>query len=542
MEPANSTVRSRRTLRADLLASLVVFMVALPLCIGIAQASGLPPMAGVVTGIVGGLLVGMLAGSPLQVSGPAAGLIVLVMQFFDDARAAGHEGAAAFALFGVTVALAGLFQVAAGACRLGQWFRAVSPAVVGGMLAGIGITIIAKQFHEMVDDDPPKLILDGLLSVPLAVWKAYDPPADARANHQAAAVIGVLTILVLACWKKLAPKRIAFVPAAVVAVVLSVAVADLGGLGVERVQIKMNVLDSFRPIAFPGWEVFGLGMVWKGALTFAVIASAETLLCATAVDTMHTGPRTRYDRELVAQGVGNLVCGGLGALPMTGVIVRSSANVEAGAKTRLSAVLHGGWLLLFVALLPAVLSRIPASALAAILVYTGWKLVDPAGVRKLWRESRSEALIFIATAAAIVGFDLLTGVVLGVVLSAVKLLVIFSRLRVVRRDEPDHDRVHLELDGAATFLRLPLLAESLDALPRGQKVHVHLDRLRFVDHAILRLLVTFQKQYEADGGKLFIDWDGLHARFRGSVPGVVSPAKPEMTAGAVAKSRAVAAS
>src|SRR5581483_10915194 len=190
-----------------------------------------------------------------------------------------------------------------------------------------------------------------------------------------------------------------------------------------------NLLDGLTPLAvhWPGWGVLLSGLVWKAAVTFALIASAETLLCAVAVDAMHAGPRTRFDRELAAQGVGNVVCGALGALPMTGVIVRSSANVGAGARTRRSAILHGAWLLLFVSLFPGLLSRIPLAALAAI----------------------------IAT-------DLLTGVVLGVVLSAAKLLWTFSHLDVVREDDPEHKRVHLYLDGAGTFLRLPKLAGTLD--------------------------------------------------------------------------------
>ncbi|MBX9626004.1 MAG: SulP family inorganic anion transporter [Gemmataceae bacterium] len=515
---------------ADVLSSLVVFMVALPLCIGIAQACGLPPMAGIVTGIVGGILVGTLSGSPLQVSGPAAGLIVLVIQFLDDAEATGRDRAGAVVLMGVTIALAGLIQVAAGAFRVGQWFRAVSPAVVEGMLAGIGLTIIAKQFHDMVDDTAPKKVVDALLTIPGAVLKAFDPSDEpGKPNHQEAAFIGVVTILILATWKSVVPKRLAIVPAAVVAVVVAVlinefgrvpferlgfqigpAVDDHGGIGVERVEIKANVLAAFHLIAWPGWEVFTLGLIWKGAVTFAVIASAESLLCATAVDTMHNGPRTRYDRELMAQGVGNVVCGAIGSLPMTGVIVRSSANVDAGARSRLSTILHGLWLLLFVALLPGVLSRIPAAALAAILVYTGWKLLNLPGLVRLWRESRSEALVFVATAAGIVLGDLLTGVVLGVLLSAAKLLYLFSHLKVARRDEPEAGRVHLTLDGAATFLRLPLLAEALEAVPPGQKLHLHLDRVRLADHAIMQLLENFQKQYEAAGGRVFINWGQLH--------------------------------
>jgi MFS superfamily sulfate permease-like transporter len=462
VNPAYPPAAGRRPRAADFLASLVVFMVALPLCIGIAQACGLPPEAGIITGVVGGILVGLLAGSPLQVSGPAAGMIVLVIQFLDDARGAGHSPARAVSLLGLSIILAGVLQVVAGVYRVGQWFRAVSPAVVAGMLAGIGLTIIAKQFHELVDDDAPKGVLASLLTIPDAVRKGFDPPPEATADHSAAALIGVITILVLAFWKKLAPMRLKVVPAAVVGVVLAVAVTDAAGFGIDRVRITHSLLEAVRSPDWPGWEVFGTALVWKAAVTFAVIASAETLLCAVAVDTMHRGPRTRFDRELVAQGVGNAVCGALGGLPMTGVIVRSSANIDAGAKTRLSAILHGVWLLLFVSLLPGVLSRIPTSALAAVLVYTGWKLVDLPGAVRMWRVSRSEAMFYAATAAAIVGADLLAGVALGVVLSAAKVLWQTSQLRITREDEPEHDRIHLVLDGAATFIRLPLLAEELD--------------------------------------------------------------------------------
>lgn len=519
---------------ADFLASLVVFMVALPLCIGIAQACGLPPEAGIITGVVGGLVVGFFAGSPLQVSGPAAGLIVLVIQFLDDAKAQ-VPGAAPVVLLGLAVALAGLIQVAAGALRLGQWFRAVSPAVVEGMLAGIGVTIVAKQFHALVDAAAPKKVVDGLLAVPQALWKALDPPPGAGANHTEAAVIGLLALLTLALWKPVAPRRLKLVPAAVVAVLVAVLVNEFGrpvfeglgghvgpaadahgGLGVERVQVSARLADAIRPLAWPGWGALASALVLKGAVTFALIASAETLLCAVAVDTKHTGPRTNFDRELMAQGAGNAICGLLGALPMTGVIVRSAANVEAGARTRRSAILHGVWLLLFVSLLPGLLSRIPASALAAILVFTGWKLLNLPGLYALWRESKSEALIFVLTAGTIVGADLLAGVVLGVVLSALKLLARLSHLRVTRADEPEHNRVHLHPEGAATFLRLPVLAKALEAVPQGKELHVHLDRLQMVDHAILNLLVTFQKQYEATGGALHVDWDGLHARFQGA--------------------------
>lgn len=557
----DSPSATKSTWTADLLASFVVFMVALPLCIGIAQACGLPPEAGVFTGIVGGILVGSLAGSPLQVSGPAAGLIVLVIQFLEDARKAGHEGTAAIAMLGLAIMMAGALQITAGICRVGQWFRAVSPAVVEGMLAGIGITIIAKQFHALVDDDPPKEIVQGLITIPQAIWKAFYPPPGADANHREAALIGVLTFIVLLTWKSISPKKLRIIPSAVIGILLAVAlnefgrplieaigmpigpkVDDHGGIGVERVKVSSNLLDGLVIVSWPGWDVFGTALLWKAAITFALIASAETLLCAVAVDTMQSGPRTRFDKELIAQGVGNLVCGAAGALPMTGVIVRSSANVDAGAKTRLSAILHGVWLLVFVTALPGFLSRIPAAALAAVLVYTGWKLLGIPGLIHLWKERKSEALIFVATAVTIVATDLLAGVVLGVFLSAVKLLWLFSHLRVDRHDEPEHQRVHLHLEGAGTFVRLPLLAQALDRIPPKQRVHIHLDGLRLVDHAVLTLLQTFVKQYAATGGKVYLDHAELLARFHiagGKKQVVPQPPVPESEPVAVAESRGI---
>lgn len=551
--PMTNSAGARGTFISDFLASIVVFMVALPLCIGIAQASGLPPEAGIVTGIVGGILVGALSGSPLQVSGPAAGLIVLVFDFLSDARTE-YPTANPVALLGIALAIAGGLQILAGIFRIGQWFRAVSPAVVEGMLAGIGITIIAKQFHVMVDDQPPKDIIDGILSIPHAIWKgvAAAPPdfvqgvgaeagglgvaVSARLvpNHQEAAIIGLTSLLILICWKLLKPKAFKFIPSAVVAVLAAVlmnefgrplfealgfavgpAVDQHGGLGVRRVVVSSNLLDglTYFAVDWPGWGILTSGLVLKAAFAFALIASAETLLCSNAVDGMHNGPRTRYDKELMAQGLGNTICGWLGALPMTGVIVRSSANVDAGAKTRMSAMLHGLWLLLFVSLLPDLLSRIPLAALAAVLVYTGWKLLNVYGLANLWKQSRGEALIFLVTAGTIVAEDLLAGVALGIVLSALQVLWMNSHIAIRRVDKPDEGVVEFHLDGAATFLRLPKLADAVESVPQGKTIIIDLDGVTVVDHAILTWITNFRRQYEDKGGKLILDWEQLQSRF-----------------------------
>ncbi|MBI2805527.1 MAG: STAS domain-containing protein [Planctomycetes bacterium] len=497
-------------LKSDIPASLVVFMVALPLCLAIAKACGVPAEIGLITGIVGGILAGLLAGSPLQVSGPAAGLIVILLDVVEK------QG---IAMLGVVVFLAGLVQLAAGVLRLGQWFRAVSPAVIIGMLAGIGAVIFAQQFHVAFDDAPSRSPLMNFLQIPRALVDIFDGNGHhGHPGHLPAAIIGALTLLVLVLWKSFCPKKLQAIPAVLVAVVLATAVTALLALPIQRVEFD-SLASAVKWIDFaalPG--LLTSASVWQVALTIALVASAETLLCAAAVDQMHTGPRTRYDRELAAQGIGNAVCGLLGALPMTGVIVRSSANVKAGGRTRWSAVLHGVWILAFVLLLPGVLRLVPTAALAAILVLTGIKLIEIHAIRALWKESRAEGIICIVTAVTVFSVDLLAGVLLGVGLSIAKLIYTFSRLRIRRKGDPASGRMTLVLEGSATFIRLPKLAAALETVPPGITLHVDFKGLSYIDHACLTLLMDWEKQHEATGGKLVLDWETLRARFRNARP------------------------
>lgn len=491
----------------DVAASLVAFLVALPFCLAVARACGLSAEAGILTGIVAGLLVGFLTGSPLQVSGPAAGLIVLLLDVVRD------QGVA---WLGVVVLLAGAIQIAAGVFQVGRWFRAVSPAVLLGMLAGIGTVVFAQQFHVALDDTPAREPVANLLGIPAAVLNVF-VGHDGHDEHVPAALIGLVTLVVLLAWRPLAPQKLRVVPAVLVAVLLATGAAALFGLPVNRVAFDSLAAGvTWLDLASaPG--LLGNGLVWQTALAVALIASAETLLCASALDSLHRGPRTQYDRELSAQGVGNAVCGILDVLPMAGGIVRSSTNIQAGARTRWSAILHGLWLLAFALLLPGLLRQIPTSALAAILVLTGVKLVELPAIRLLWKESRSEGLICIGTAAAVVAIDLLTGVLLGVGLSVLKLVHTFSRLRIRRRGDPATGTMTLVLEGAATFLRLPKLAAALDAVPPGVTLHIDLKGLSYIDHACLKLLTTWKQQHEA-GGLLVLDWDTLEARFHRARP------------------------
>lgn len=488
--------------RQDLVASIVVFLVALPLCMGIAIASGAPPAAGLITGIVGGLIVALMAGSPLQVSGPAAGLAVIVWELIQS-----HG----MATLGVIVLLAGVIQLIAGAARLGQWFRAVSPAVIQGMLAGIGILIFASQFHVMVDDSPRGSGLMNLATIPVAIWKGIFP-LDGSVHHQAAA-IGLLTIVSIVLWQLFSPRKLKVIPAPLVAVIIATIAASAFGLEIRRIDVPSNLLSA---VTLPGFDVLGSidGSIILAALAMALVASAETLLCATAVDQLHSGPRTKYDKELAAQGVGNMICGFLGALPMTGVIVRSSANVEAGGKTRLSAFLHGVWLLVFVAALPFVLRMIPTACLAALLVYTGYRLVNVAAIKKLATYGRGELGIYAATVIGVVTIDLLSGVLIGVGLALVKLLYTFSHLTIRTETSPDGGRTTLHLEGAATMLALPKLAKALEEVPGSTELHARIDQLDYIDHACLNLLMDWERQHQATGGQLVVDWEELTGRFR----------------------------
>lgn len=481
----------------DLLASVVVFLVAIPLCLGIAIACGVSPAAGLISGIIGGLIVASLGGCPLQVSGPAAGLVAVV---WEAIQTHGIEN------LGAIILLAGLMQMAFSGLKLGQWFRAVSPAVVQGMLAGIGVLIFASQFHVMIDDTPKSSGLMNLMTIPEAIMKGVFP-MDGSTHHLAAG-IGLLTIIVILLWE-LVPKKIKLMPAPLVGVLVAVIVSALFHLPINYIELPENIFSEVRWISQSSLTYLFSHAVLITALTMAIVASAESLLTATAVDQMQKGPRTNYDRELIAQGFGNVLAGILGALPITGVIVRSSANVQAGAVTRLSAILHGVWLLVFLLFLPFVLKAIPIASLAAILVYTGYKLVNPANVRNLWKFGKWEVAIYFITIVAIVLTNLLEGIIIGFSLAAIKLLITQSSLKVDVLSVSDESRIEVLIEGSANFISLPKLATALENIQPGREVHVMLGRLHYVDHACLEFLMNWEKCYIQQGGTVSLEWGGI---------------------------------
>ncbi|MCO6009073.1 SulP family inorganic anion transporter [Actinoallomurus purpureus] len=473
-----SFLSRRDTVRQDLLASIVVFLVALPLCIGVAVASGVPAELGLITGIVGGLVAGALPGSSLQVSGPAAGLTVLV---FEAVREYGLRS------LGAIVIAAGLIQLGMGALRLGRWFRAISISVVQGMLAGIGLVLVTGQVHGLFDGRSPGAATANVAGLPGLLTDSANEPAALAAGG-----IGIGTIVVLVCWKY-APKRLRVVPGALVAVALATLATLAFDLPVKRIEVK-GLLGSIQP---PGLSDLG-GLASVGVLgtvvAFALIASAESLFSAAAVDRMHNGSRTDYDRELIAQGAGNTLCGLLGALPMTAVIVRSAANVQAGARTKASRILHGVWLLAFTAIFPAALGHIPVTALAAILVHAGWKLLSLREVGRLWRTERGEAVVLTGTALAIVVTNLFEGVLIGLLLAIVKTAWDVSDIHVDVDEKADP--LVIRLSGNATFLRLPKVLDTLEAIPHGRAVELDLSALRHLDHACRTALQAWAAQHD----------------------------------------------
>lgn len=492
----------KAVLPRELLASVVVFLVALPLCMGIAIASGMPPAKGLITGIIGGLVVGWLAGSPLQVSGPAAGLAVLV---FELVRQHGMM------MLGPILLLAGFLQLVAGRLRLGCWFRVTAPAVVYGMLAGIGVLIVLSQIHVMLDGVPKPSGLDNLAGFPAAVAQAI-PSLGWQAG-----LLGLSTMLVMYLWDKFRPKTLRFVPGALLGVGLTTLVSLMLALQVKRVEVPENLADAIDWLRPSDLLNLADPQLLIAAFAVAFIASAETLLSAAAVDRMHNGQRSDFDKELSAQGVGNMLCGLVGALPMTGVIVRSSANVQAGATTRMSAMFHGLWLLAFVLLLSSVLQSIPVASLAGVLVYTGIKLVDIKAFKALGRYGRMPMFTYAATALAIILTDLLTGVLVGFGLTLVKLAFKASRLKVSLIDLPQAGEMELRLSGAATFLKVPALTQVLSTVPAGTTVHVPLNNLSYIDHSCLELLEEWGRANAAKGSKLVIEARGLKRRLEGRV-------------------------
>jgi MFS superfamily sulfate permease-like transporter len=394
-------------------------------------------------------------------------------------------------VLGVIVLAAGGIQVAMGLLRLGRYFRAISVSVVEGMLAGIGLVIIAGQVYPALATKAPDSGLDKIFELPGAFWDAF---GDSDALASLAVAAGTIAVMLL--WKH-TPAKVRALPGPLAAVGLAMLATFALDLPVATVEVK-GLLGAIQPPPLSAFgELAGVGLLGT-VIAFTLIASAESLFSAAAVDRLHSGPRTEYNKELVAQGAGNMVCGVLGALPMTAVIVRSATNVQAGARTKASRVLHGVWLLLFAALLPDVLTYIPIPALAGILIHAGAKLIPVRSLAGLWRDHRGEALVLVATAVSIVAVSMFEGVLIGLALAVVKTAWESSHVKLEVVDK-GAGPVEAHLSGNATFLRLPKIMDSLESLPQDRPVRLDLSGLHHVDHACRTALDNWAAQHSAAG-------------------------------------------
>jgi MFS superfamily sulfate permease-like transporter len=457
--------------REDAVAGIVVFLVALPLCLGIAIASGAPAVSGLVAGAVGGLIVPWLSRSPLSVTGPAAGLTAIVLT---QVQVLGS-----FELFLTATLLAGVMQVALGVIRSGRFAALVPSAVIKGMLAAIGITIIWKQLPAAFG------VTGGLSDIPGQV-------------HAGATLLAVVSLAILYGWKHTPLGKIAFLsPALMVVVVSSALAAALGAsstLAIPPDQLVVVPLGGMRALvdALPRPNLAGLAMptVWMAAVTVAVVASIETLLSLQAVDRLDPLRRTSPpDRELLAQGAANAVSGLLGGLPVTSVIVRSGANVAAGGRERLSALVHGVLLVLAVVLAAPLLNMIPLAALAAVLIQVGLNLCKPALFTTQVKLGWTQLAPFVLTIAAVLAFDLLKGVIVGIIVGIGFVLFQNARGALAEERAPNGSLV-LRFRRDGTFLSKPAIIAALDAVPEGERVLID-GTGEYIDHDVKEVLATF---------------------------------------------------
>jgi MFS superfamily sulfate permease-like transporter len=487
-----------KNLGRDLPSSIVVFLVALPLCLGIALASGAPPLAGLIAGIVGGIVVGSLSGSPLGVSGPAAGLAVIVLN--------GIESLPSLEIFAVAVMIGGLIQVVLGLLRAGVIGLYFPSSVIQGMLSAIGIIIFLKQLpHAVGFDEEP----EG--SLQFASDATHNTASDLMmmldSFQPTAIVISLLGLALLLLWESPFMKKQAwsqFLPASLWAVAFGVLIHVLTqGTSWELSSdhlVQIPVLAEGQGFStiwnMPDFSALGRGDVWMLGVTLAIVASLETLLCVEATDKLDPHQRvTPPNRELFAQGAGNFLSGFLGGLPVTQVIVRSSANIQSGGQTKLSAIVHGFWLLLAVFVLPDLLNMIPLASLAAILLVVGYKLAKPATFVRMAKHGGRQFAPFVITVIAIVMTDLLTGIGIGLASAIVAILWDHYKrpLEGLERDD-DAKRCILTLGGEVTFLHKAGIRQALADLPEDYHVEVDARSVLTMDPDVDDILSDYQKK------------------------------------------------
>ena len=484
-------------LKTDILSGLVVFLVALPLCLGIALASGAPLFAGIIAGVIGGLVVGALSNSELSVSGPAAGLTAIVLVAITSLGS--------FETFLLAVALAGLLQIALGFAKAGTISNYFPSNVIEGMLAAIGIIIILKQLPHAIGYDKDNEG-DFFFIEKGTGHNTFSALIDAvNYLHPGATLITLISLAILIAFVKVNfLKNLKVIPGALVAVVVGVILNEVFKLTGSPLIISQDHLVSLPiPASFgdflgqfsrPNFSAITSIDVWIVAVTIAAVASIETLLCIEAADKMDPLKRyTNTNTELKAQGVGNFLSGLIGGLPMTSVIVRTSANVNAGARTKISTIAHGVFLLSAVILIPTILNRIPLACLAAVLLMTGWKLAHPSVFKHMWENGKFQFAPFVVTVIAVVFTDLLKGVAIGLAVSIFFILRANMRLAYFFKKEEHQtgETIHIDLAQEVSFLNKAAIKQTLAHLPENSKVVINAANTLYIDHDVLELIRDF---------------------------------------------------
>ena len=491
--------------KTDSLSGLVVFLVALPLCLGIAVASGAPPFAGIISGIIGGIIVGYLSKSHVSVSGPAAGLIAIVLVAIQDLG---------FESFLVAVVLAGVFQLALGFAKAGTISNYFPSAVIEGMLTGIGIIIIKKELPHAIGYDSEH---EGDFFNYSIVDKADqgfwgELIHSFNFAHIGIILLTVISILILIAFNKIAfLKKIKAIPGALIVVIFGVVLNEIfratnsplfiTGNHLVKLPVATSVNDFINQFTFPNVSSIANPKVWIVAATITAVASIETLLCLEAGDKMD--PMKRYsgsNAELKAQGIGNILSGLLGGIPMTSVIVRTTANINAGAKTKFSAIFHGVLLLLAAILIPGLLNKIPMACLAAILIMIGIKLASPKVFMHMWHLGKFQFIPFIVTVIAVVGIDLLKGVGIGLAVSIFFILIGNMKLAYFfkKEEHKDGDTIHIDLAQEVSFLNKAAIKQTLAHLPENSKVVINAKNTVYIDYDVLQLIKDFSEYGSKD--------------------------------------------
>lgn len=490
-----------KEIKSDLPASIVVFFVAVPLCLGIALASGAPLFAGIIAGIVGGIVVGIASDSPLGVSGPAAGLAVIVLT---SIAAIGSWPA-----FLLAVVLAGIFQLIMGFAKAGFIAYFFPSSVIKGMLTGIGLLIILKQIpHALGYDSDPEGDLSYFQTDGGTTFSSISRAFEALTPG--AVLISVIALAILILWDKVLTKKhriFQIIQGPIVVVVLGILMNNLYQTGalnfslaadqVVRLPVANNLTDFFTFFTFPDFSAITNFKVWEVAVVLAIVASLETLLCVEATDKLDPDKRvTPTNRELKAQGLGNVVSGLIGGLPITQVIVRSTANITFGGKTKMSAILHGVFLLISAITIAGVLNMIPLASLAAILIVVGYKLAQPALFTTMYKLGWEQFVPFVATVVGILATDLLKGITIGV------LFGIFYTLRHSYRNShhmkevvstEDGRKVHyIEMAQEVSFFNKASVMTALEAIPANSKVVIDFSQSKSVAHDVLELIKNYE--------------------------------------------------